>query len=322
VERLAGQPYLTVTVDRNKVARYGVNTGDVLRVIEVAIAGKPLSRVYEQNRAFDIALRFPEERRQSVEGLGGLLVDVPGGYRVALNQLADLKAVEGPTQISRENGQRRIGIELNVVGRDIGGFVKEAQRRIATAIDLPPGYYLNWGGQFENQQQAMTRLMVITPVVVGLIFLLLFFTFDSVWLAGLVLVNLPFAMVGGVFALFLSGLYLSVPASVGFIVLFGVAVLNGVVLVSYISDLRNNGASVADAVRIGCEARLRPVLMTASISILSLIPMVFATGPGSEVQRPLAIVVIGGLVTSTALTLLVLPALYQWFDRERMEMEL
>jgi len=322
VERLAGQPYLTVTVDRDKVARYGVNTGDVLRVIEVAIAGKPLSRVYEQNRAFDIALRFPEERRQSVEGLGGLLVDVPGGYRVALNQLADLKVVEGPTQISRENGQRRIGIELNVVGRDIGGFVKEAQRRIANTVELPPGYYLNWGGQFENQQQAMSRLMVITPVVVGLIFLLLFFTFDSVWLAGLVLVNLPFAMVGGVFALFLTGLYLSVPASVGFIVLFGVAVLNGVVLISYISDLRNNGASVADAVRIGCEARLRPVLMTASISILSLIPMVFATGPGSEVQRPLAIVVIGGLVTSTALTLLVLPALYQWFDRERMEMEL
>jgi cobalt-zinc-cadmium resistance protein CzcA len=321
VERLAGQPYLTVTVDRDKVARYGVNTGDVLRVIELAIAGKPLARVYEQNRAFDIALRFPDQRRQSVEGMGGLLVDVPGGYRVSLNQLADLKSVEGPTQISRENGQRRIGIELNVVGRDIGGFVKQAQARIAKAVELPPGYYLNWGGQFENQQQAMSRLMVITPVVVGLIFLLLFFTFDSVWLAGLVLVNLPFAMVGGVFALFFTGLYLSVPASVGFIVLFGVAVLNGVVLISYISDVRNAGASVADAVRIGCEARLRPVLMTASISILSLIPMVFATGPGSEVQRPLAIVVIGGLVTSTALTLLVLPALYQWFDRERMEME-
>ena len=322
VERLAGQPYLTVTVDRDKVARYGVNTGDVLRVIELAIGGKPLSRLYQQNRAFDIALRFPEERRESVEALGSLLVDVPGGYRVSLDQLADLKAVEGPTQISRENGQRRIGLEMNVVGRDIGTFVKEAQQRIARSVALPPGYYLSWGGQFENQQQAMQRLMVITPVVVGLIFLLLLFTFDSVWLAGLVLVNLPFAMVGGVFALFLSGLYLSVPASVGFIVLFGVAVLNGVVLISYISDLRDNGASVADAVRTGCEARLRPVLMTASISILSLIPMVFATGPGSEVQRPLAVVVIGGLVTSTALTLLVLPTLYQWFAPERREVEL
>ncbi len=321
VERLAGQPYLTVTVDRDKVARYGANTGDVLRVIELAIGGKPLSRLYQQNRAFDIALRFPEDRRESVEALGGLLVDVPGGYRVSLGQLADLKAVEGPTEISREGGQRRIGLEMNVVGRDIGGFVKEAQQRIARNVQLPPGYYLSWGGQFENQQQAMRRLMVITPVVVGLIFLLLLFTFDSVWLAGLVLVNLPFAMVGGVFALFLSGLYLSVPASVGFIVLFGVAVLNGVVLISYISDLRDEGASVTEAVRTGCEARLRPVLMTASISILSLIPMVFATGPGSEVQRPLAVVVIGGLVTSTALTLLVLPTLYQWFAPERKEVE-
>ena len=322
VERLAGQPYLTVTVDRDKVARYGVNTGDVLRVIELAIGGKPLSRLYQQNRAFDIALRFPEERRQSVEALGSLLVDVPGGYRVPLNQLADLKSVEGPTQISRENGQRRIGLEMNVVGRDIGSFVKEAQQQIARNVELPPGYYVSWGGQFENQQQAMRRLTLITPVVVVLIFLLLLFTFDSIWLAGLVLVNLPFAMVGGVFALFLSGLYLSVPASVGFIVLFGVAVLNGVVLISYISDLRDGGTSVVDAVRNGCEARLRPVLMTASISILSLIPMVFATGPGSEVQRPLAVVVIGGLVTSTMLTLLVLPTLYQWFAPERKEVEL
>ena len=238
VERVAGQPYLTIVVDRDKVARYGVNTGDVLRVIELAIAGKPLSRLYQQNRAFDIALRFPEERRQSVEALGSLLIDVPGGYRVALNQLAELKAVEGPTQISREDGQRRIGIELNVVGRDIGSFVKEAQSRLAESVALPAGYYVNWGGQFENQQQATNRLMIITPVVLGLIFLLLLFTFDSVWLAGLVLVNLPFAMVGGVFALLVTGLYLSVPASVGFIVLLGVAVLNGLVLVSCMSDLR------------------------------------------------------------------------------------
>ncbi len=317
VERLAGQPYLTVTVDRDKVARHGVNTGDVLRVIELAIAGKPLSRVYQQNRAFDIALRFPEARRQSIEAMGGLLIDVPGGYRVALNQLADLKTVEGPTQISREDGQRRIGIELNVVGRDIGSFVQEAQKRIGQSVDLPSGYYLSWGGQFENQQHAMRRLMIITPVVIGLIFLLLLLTFNSAGLAGLVLVNLPFAMVGGVFALFLSGLYLSVPASVGFIVLFGVAVLNGVVLISYISDLRDSGASPAEAVRTGCETRLRPVLMTASISILSLIPMVFASGPGSEVQRPLAVVVIGGLITSTALTLVVLPILYSWLEEWR-----
>jgi cobalt-zinc-cadmium resistance protein CzcA len=317
VERVAGQPYLTITVDRDKVARYGVNTGDVLRIIEVAVAGRPLSRVYQQNRAFDIALRLPDERRESAEALGGLLVDVPGGYRVPLSEVARLESVEGPAQISRENGQRRIGLEMNVVGRDIGGFVGEAQRRIAASVKLPPGYYLSWGGQFENQKQAMRRLVVITPVVASLIFLLLLFTFDSVWLAGLVFVNLPFAMVGGVFALFLAGLYLSVPASVGFIVLFGVAVLNGLVLISHISDLRESGVPVADAVRTGCEARLRPVLMTASISILSLIPMVFATGPGSEVQRPLAVVVVGGLMTSTLLTLLVLPTLYGWFDRKR-----
>ncbi len=321
VERVAGQPYLTVTVDRDKVARFGVNTGDVLRVIDLAIGGSPISRLYQQNRAFDIALRFPDDRRESVEALGSLLIDAPGGYRVPLGEVADLRAAEGPAQISRENGQRRIGLEMNIVGRDIGCFVTEAQQKLARGVELPPGYYLTWGGQFENQQQAMARLMIITPVVVGLIFLLLLFTFDSVGLAGLVLVNLPFAMVGGVFALFLSGLYLSVPASVGFIVLFGVAVLNGVVLISYISDLRDAGASVVDAVRLGCEARLRPVLMTASISILSLIPMVVATGPGSEVQRPLAVVVIGGLLTSTALTLLVLPTLYQWLAPRRREVE-
>jgi heavy metal efflux system protein len=314
VERLAGQPYLTATVNRDKAARYGVNTGDVLTLIELAIGGKPLSRLYQQNRSFDIALRFPEERRQSIEALGALLVDVPGGYRVSLNQLADLETVEGPAQISREDGQRRVGIELNVVGRDIGTFVSEAQARIREKVELPPGYYLRWGGQFENQQQAMSRLAIITPLVVGLIFVLLLFTFNSVWLAGLVLINLPFAMVGGVFALFLTGLYLSVPASVGFIVLFGVAVLNGVVLISYISDLREAGASVAQSVMTGCQTRLRPVLMTASIAILSLVPMVFATGPGSEVQRPLAVVVIGGLVTSTCLTLLVLPILYTWVE--------
>jgi cobalt-zinc-cadmium resistance protein CzcA len=244
-------------------------------------------------------------------------VDVPGGYRVPLNQLAEVRAAEGPTEISRENGQRRIGIEMNVVGRDIGSFVSEAQALIGQKVDLPAGYYLSWGGQFENQQQAMRRLAIIMPAVVGLVFLLLLFTFNSVWLASLVLINLPFAMVGGVFALFVTGLYLSVPASVGFIVLFGVAVLNGVVLMSYVSDLRSAGASAAEAVRTGCEMRLRPVLMTASISILSLIPMVLASGPGSEVQRPLAVVVIGGLATSTCLTLIVLPILYTWVEERR-----
>ena len=317
VERIAGQPYITVTVDRAKVARYGVNVSDVLHVIELGVGGMPVGEVYQENRVFDIAIRFPEDRRASAEALGALLIDVPGGYRVALRELADVRTVVGPVQISRENGQRRIGIELNVTGRDIGSFVMEAQQKLKQAVRMPPGYFVTWGGQFENQQQATARIMVITPVVIGVIFLLLVMTFNSVWLASLVLVNLPFAMVGGVFALMFSGLYLSVPASVGFIVLLGVAVLNGLVLISYISQLRGEGQSVAMAVLSGCETRLRPVLMTASIAVFSLIPMVFASGPGSEVQRPLAVVVIGGLISSTFLTLFVLPILYSWVEERR-----
>jgi cobalt-zinc-cadmium resistance protein CzcA len=317
VERVAGQPYLTVTVDRERLARYGVNASDVLHVIELGVAGMPVGQVYQENRVFDIAIRFPENRRQSPEELGALLIDVPGGYFVALGELAEVKMVEGPVQISRENGQRRIGIETNVSGRDIGTFVKEAQDRLRQQVALPPGYFVTWGGQFENQQQAMRRLLIIMPIVVGVIFVLLLMTFHSVWLASLVLINLPFAMVGGVFALLVWGLYLSVPASVGFIVLFGVAVLNGLVLVSYISQLRGEGETVAAAVFHGCETRLRAVLMTASIAIFSLLPMVFASGPGSEVQRPLAVVVIGGLVSSTALTLFVLPILYSWVEERR-----
>jgi heavy metal efflux system protein len=317
VERIAGQPYLTVAVDREKLARYGVNASDVLHVIELGVAGMPIGQVYRDNRVFNIAIRYPEEHRQSPESLGALLIDVPGGFRVPLRELADVRMVEGPVQISRENGQRRVGIELNVAGRDIGGFVKEAQHRLKERVALPAGYYTTWGGQFENQQQAMKRLAIIVPVVIAVIFVLLLMTFQSVWLASLVLINLPFAMVGGVFALLVWGLYLSVPASVGFIVLFGVAVLNGLVLVSCISQLRAGGETVARAVLVGCETRLRPVLMTASIAIFSLIPMVFARGPGSEVQRPLAVVVIGGLVSSTALTLFGLPILYSWAEERR-----
>jgi cobalt-zinc-cadmium resistance protein CzcA len=281
------------------------------------VAGMPIGRVYRDNRVFNIAIRYPEEHRRTMEDLGSLLVDVPGGFRVPLRDPAEVRMAEGPVQISRENGQRRIGIELNVAGRDIGGFVQEAQRRLRDRVTLPPGYYTTWGGQFGNQQQAMRRLLVLVPVVVAVIFVLLLLTFRSAWLATLVLVNLPFATVGGVFALLAWGLYLSVPASVGFIVLFGLAVLNGLVLVSYISQLRAEGETVAGAVLRGCETRLRAVLMTASIAIFSLIPMVFATGPGSEVQRPLAVVVIGGLVSSTALTLFGLPILYSWAEERR-----
>ncbi len=317
VERVAGQPYITIHVDRARLARHGLNVADVLEVVEYAIGGKPVTRAYVQNRVVDVAIRFPEERRRSVETLASTLIDAPGGYRVPLGQVADVAMVEGPVQISRVDGQRCIAVELNVTGRDIGGFVAEAQARLRRSIRLPSGYYLAWGGQFENQQQAMRRLAVITPAVIALIFVLLLVTFNSVVQAALVLVNLPFAMVGGVFALWVSGLYLSVPASVGFIVLFGVAVLNGLVLVSCLAQLRSEGAGVDEAILGAGRMRLRPVLMTAGISVFSLLPMMVATGPGSEVQRPLAVVVVGGLVSSTLLTLVVLPVLYGWVEGRR-----
>ena len=315
VERVSGQPYIGIHVDRNKIARYGMNVRDVLAVIEIAIGGKAATQVYEGNRSFDLTVRFPEGRRNSVEKLADTLVGTSDGIGIPLSQLADISLQEGPVQISRDNGMRYVGVELNVVGRDIGTFVAEAQRKIRQRVALPVGYSIAWGGQFENQQRAMRRLMIITPFVVILVLVLLFMTFKSVRLSFLVFLNLPFALMGGVFTLWLLGMYLSVPASVGFITLLGVAVLNGLVLVSCILQLRAGGRSVRDAVRAACVVRLRPILMTASITVFSLVPLMFATGPGSEVQRPLAVVVVGGLFTSTLATLLVLPTLYGWFDR-------
>jgi heavy metal efflux system protein len=314
VERVSGQPYIGIQVDRNKIARYGLNVRDVLAVIEIAIGGKAATAVYEGNRAFDLTVRFPENQRNSIEKLSDTLVGTSDGIGIPLSQLADISLQEGPVQISRDDGMRYMGIELNIVGRDIGGFVAEAKGKIRSRVVLPTGYSISWGGQFENQQRAMSRLMIITPLVVILVFVLLFMTFKSVRLSLLVFLNLPFALMGGVLALWLSGVYLSVPASVGFITLLGVAVLNGLVLVSCILQLRGEGRDVSTAVRQACALRLRPILMTASITVFSLIPFLFATGPGSEIQRPLAIVVIGGLFTSTLATLLVLPNLYSWFD--------
>ncbi len=314
-ERVAGQPYLTISVDRARLARHGVNASQVLQLVETAVGGKPVSQVYQENQVSDVVLRLPDEHRRSVEGLRGLLVEAPGGARLPLGELASVEVQEGPAQISREDGRRRIGVEVNVAGRDIGSFVGEAQQRIRAEVSLPPGYLLTWGGQFENQQQAMRRLGLIAPAVAAAIFALLLVTFSSVRSAALVLFNLPFALAGGVLALWVSGLYLSVPASVGFIVLFGVAVLNGVVLISAVVQLRAEGLPIPDAVAAASQSRLRPVLMTAAIAIFSLLPMVFASGPGAEVQRPLAVVVVGGLLTSTPLTLLVLPALYGWVER-------
>ena len=322
VERIDGQPYLSINIDRARIARHGVNASDVLRIIEMSVGGKAATKFYEENRAFEVAVRYPGEYRNSVETIGNTLVPTRGGYNVPLSQLANIEISQGPVQVSRENGLRRIGVEINIHDRDIGTYVAEAREAIRNRVNLPPGYFTTWGGQFENQQRAMRKLMIIGPIAVGLILLLLFVTFRSMRLAMLVMFNLPFPLIGGVFALYLSRLYLSVPASVGFIVLFGVAVLNGVVLVSHIAQLRQEGVSVEEAVVRGSQDRLRPVLMTASIAIFSLIPMLYATGPGSEVQRPLATVVVGGLLTSTILTLILLPALYRWFESRREEVEL
>jgi cobalt-zinc-cadmium resistance protein CzcA len=314
VERVAGQPYLSIAIDRTRIARHGVNVGDVLRVIEMSVGGKAATRLYEENRSFEVVVRYPGEHRDSASTIGNTLVPTLDGYNIPLNQLADITATHGPVQVSRENGLRRIGIEVNIHDRDIGSYVEEAREAIRDRVQLPPGYFTAWGGQFENQQRAMSRLLIVGPIAIGLILLLLFITFGSAKLALLVILNLPFALIGGVLALHFSGLYLSVPASVGFIVLFGVAVLNGVVLVSRITQLRQEGIPVQEAVAKASRDRLRPVLMTASIAIFSLIPMLYATGPGSEIQRPLAVVVVGGLLTSTFLTLILLPTLYRWFE--------
>ncbi len=317
VERVAGQPYITVKPDRARIARLGLNVEDVQAIVEAAVGGKTVTQIYEGDRYFDLQVRYPEARRNSVETIGAILVRTPGGARIPLSQIADIAMIEGPSQISRESGQRRIGVECNISGRDLGGFVAEARRTVGRDVLLPPGYFLSWGGQFENQQRAMQRLGIIMPVTIGLILLLLFLTFGSLRLSLLVLLDLPFALIGGVLALYLSGLYLSVPASVGFIALFGIAVLNGIVLLSYITQIQAEGCAPGEAIIRGCLNRMRPVLMTATITILSLVPLLFAQGPGSEIQRPLAVVVVGGLISSTLLTLLVLPVLYSWVGNKK-----
>jgi len=319
VERVSGLQYLQIDIDRSQIARYGINVSDIQEIVETAIGGKVATEVFEGQRRFGALVRFPQDVRKDVNTIKNILVSAPNGARIPLEQLARVYLEEGPAQISRENGQRRIVIECNVSGRDIGGFVAEAQKKIAAQVQLPPGYFIDWGGQFENQQRAMARLYIVVPLVILLIFILLFSTFNSLKNALLIIMNIPFAVIGGILALFISGLYLSVSASVGFIALFGVAVLNGVVMVSYFNQLRREGVPLEEAIIRGAELRLRPVLMTALVASLGLIPMLLATGPGSEIQKPLATVVIGGLISSTILTLIVLPTIYGWFEKKEVE---
>jgi heavy metal efflux system protein len=316
VEATSGLPQLQIKPDRAAIARYGINVEDVNSLVESIIAGKEAGLVYEGEKRFGLVVRLADESSRDVETIKNLLVSAPNGSRIPLAQLTDIRLVQGPAQITREDTRRRIGVELNVRGRDIGSFVKDAQAAIEEQVKLPPGYYLTWGGTFENLQRASARLLIVVPLALFLIFVLLFTTFRSVRQALLIYTGIPFAVVGGVFALALRGMPFSISAGVGFIALFGVAVLNGVVMVSYINHLREEGRSVADAVREGADIRLRPVLMTALVASLGFIPMAIATSAGAEVQRPLATVVIGGLITSTLLTLLILPMLYGWFVRD------
>ena len=312
-DQVSGTPQLLIEVNRQAIARYGINISEVQEVIRAAVGGETAGQIFEGIRRFDILVRFAKDFRDTPEAISEILLTSPDGVKVPLTQLAEVRELVGPRQITRENNQRFITVQCNVTGRDIGSFVEEGQKTIDANLDLPPGYLVTWGGQFRLQQEANKRLAVVVPITLLIIFLLLFSSFNSLKNSFLILLNIPLALVGGVVALWISGQNLSVPASVGFIALFGIALLNGIVLVTYLNQLRQEGLSIDEASIKGASLRLRPVLMTALAAALGMIPLLFSTGIGSEVQRPLATVVIGGLITSTTLTLLVIPALYKWF---------
>jgi len=313
LEANQGKPQIVLRVDREATARYGVNADDVLDLVQAGIGGKAVSTLIDGTRRFDIAVRFDDANRNSLEGIRALTVRTADGALVPLSRLASVETEEGYSFVRREALQRYAVIQMDVQGRDVDGFVREAEAKIRRDVQLPEGYWIEWGGAFENQQRALARLAVIVPVTIALIFLLLYTAFNSLVYATLIISNVPFAIIGGVFALAVTGQYVSVPSAIGFIAVFGVAMLNGIVLVSFIHEMRvTHDLAVREAVREGALLRLRPVLMTASVAILGLVPMLIASGVGAETQRPLATVVVGGLITSTALTLLVLPVVYEW----------
>lgn len=313
VDQVSGTPQLVIRVDREATSRYGLNVADVQRTVRAAIGGEVVGQIFEGIRRFDIFVRFAPPYRSDADAISNLLIVAPGGVRLPLSQLAYIEPVVGPRQITREGNQRFVTVQCNVVGRDIGSFVREARAAIGRTVDLPPGYLVTWGGQFRLQQEANRRLAVVVPLSLLIVFLLLYSSFNRLGSCILILLNIPLALVGGMVSLWLSGQNLSVPASVGFIALFGIALLNGMVLVTYLTQLSRSGLGVEEAAVEGACLRVRPVLMTATITSLGLIPLLFSSGTGSEVQRPLATVVVGGLVTSTLLTLFVIPALYGWF---------
>lgn len=338
VEQVSGLSVLTIDIDRDKIARYGLNVSDVQEVVSIAFGGAEAGTLYDGDRRFPIVVRLPERLREEVDFVRQLPIPLPAsrGTELAsadkvmvgmgeeiryipLEAVASVDVAEGPNQISRENAKRRIVVQANIRGRDMGSFVAEAQQRLDAEVTLPEGYFVTWGGQFENLARARQRLVLVVPLALSLIFIMLFTAFGNARHAILVYTGVPLALTGGIFALWLRGMPLSISAGIGFIALSGVAVLNGVVMITFINQLRDAGESMHDSVTHGSLARLRPVLMTALVASLGFVPMALNTGMGAEVQRPLATVVIGGLVSSTILTLFVLPVLYYWFGGRKKE---
>ncbi|MEX2435997.1 MAG: CusA/CzcA family heavy metal efflux RND transporter [Balneolaceae bacterium] len=315
LEQSSGQPYFNIEIDREAVASYGLNVNEVQHVIETGIGGSVAGQIFEGQRRFDIVVRLPEHLRNSFQEIMDVPVQLPNGGYISLKQVAHIYAEEGPREIARENGWRRAILGINIRDIDTGTYVANLQQAIEEKVDVPAGYFLQYGGAFEDQQRAMNHLYVVVPISLLIIIGLLYMMFGEFRFTMLIFLNLPLALSGGIFILWMRGLYLSVSASIGFVALFGVAVLNGIVLVYHLNNLRKDGWDLKEAVIQGSADRLRPVLMTALVASLGFLPMAFNVGPGSEVQRPLASVVIGGLVTSTLLTLLVLPTIYHWMEK-------
>lgn len=314
LEANLGKPQIRIRVDRAEMARHGLNAEAVLTIVRNGLGGEPVSVLLDGVKRFDIAVRLDEDASQSVESLRGIPLRTEAGALVPLSEVADISVAEGYSFVRREQLQRYAVIQMDVRGRDIDGFVKEASAAIEQSVELPAGYWIEWGGAFENQQRALARLAVIVPVTIFFIFVLLYTAFNSIKYAALILANVPFATIGGLVGLFITGQYLSVPSAIGFIAVFGVAMLNGIVLVTFLNELRGKGRTVREAVVQGADLRLRPVLMTASVAILGLVPMLLSSGVGAETQRPLATVVVGGLISSTLLTLILLPVMYEWLE--------
>ena len=319
LEANLGKPQIRIRVDRDALARYGLNADDVLTVVRNGIGGEPVTTLMAGVKRFDIAVRLDDKDKDSLASIQRIPLRTSTGAIVQLSQVAEVSEAEGYSFIRREQLQRHAVIQMDVRGRDIDGFVRDANAAIAQAVKLPAGYYTEWGGAFENQQRALKRLSLIVPATIFFIFILLYTAFNSMKYAGLILANVPFATIGGIVALAITGQYLSVPSAIGFIAVFGVAMLNGIVLVSFLNEQRAKGLSVREAVVSGSMLRLRPVLMTASVAILGLVPMLLSSGVGAETQRPLATVVVGGLITSTLLTLVLLPVLYDWMEQRALK---